>query len=182
MDYRYCNMLTVLYVVMFYGSGIPILYPCAAAFYAVTYWCDKFLLFRYYKKPVNYDSFLAQHTADWYKWALFLHMIGGVFMLSNSSILPSIDDEQVTKYKEYGKAVGLGKYSEYITAQMFVYVATYLIILIIYLLWNIVINRIVNACKYMERFVKMRQEREKVEGDFYTCVNFRTLRLELQDT
>jgi hypothetical protein len=65
---------------------------------------------------------------------------------------------------------------------MFVYVATYLIMLVIYLLWNIIINRLVNACKYMEKYVKLKQDREKVEADFYTCVNFRTLRLELQDT
>lgn len=65
---------------------------------------------------------------------------------------------------------------------MFVYVATYLIILVIYLLWNVIISRIVTACKHMEKYFKQRQDREKVEGDFYTCVNFRTLRLELQDT
>ena len=39
---------------------------------------------------------------------------------------------------------------------MFVYVATYLIILVIYLLWNVIINRIVNACKYMEKYIKLK--------------------------
>jgi len=177
MNFRYCNILTVLYVVMFYGSGIPILYVCAALFYFVTYCCDKFLLLRFYRKPVNYDSFLARHTADWYKWALILHLIGGVFMLSNSSILPSIAEDYKVEYREYVRTFGLGKYREYISAQMFVYVFTYAIILIIYLLWNFIIKNIVNACKYMEKFVKIRQEHEKVEADFYDCVNFRTLRL-----
>jgi len=108
MNWRYCNILSVLYIVMFYGSGIPILYLCAAAFFFVTYWSDKFLLFRYYKKPVNYDSLLARKTADWFKWALVLHLIGGVLMLSNSSILPSIDDDYDIGYKRYVRNFGLG--------------------------------------------------------------------------
>lgn len=41
MDYKYSNMLTVTYVVMLYGSGIPILYLIAAAFFFITYWVDK---------------------------------------------------------------------------------------------------------------------------------------------
>jgi len=98
-------------------------------------------------------------------------------MLSNSSILPSIEEDFEVDSKQIVSTLGLGKYREYITPQMFVYVFTYVIILIIYLLWNFIIKNIVNACKYMEKFVKIRQEREKVEADYYECVNFRTLRL-----
>jgi hypothetical protein len=48
MDFKYASMLTVLYVTMLYGSGIPILYVVAAAYYFTSYWVDKFLLFRYF--------------------------------------------------------------------------------------------------------------------------------------
>lgn len=76
-------------IVMFYGSGIPILYPIGAAYYFVTYWADKCMLFRYYKKPVNFDDYLAKKTILWHKYALVLHLLGGCLMLSNTDILPS---------------------------------------------------------------------------------------------
>ena len=49
LEFRYSNMLIVLAVAFFYSSGIPILYPLAALFFFITYWTDKWLLFRYYK-------------------------------------------------------------------------------------------------------------------------------------
>ena len=42
-------MLNMLAVTFFYSSGIPLLYPIACLFFFMTYWVDKFLLFRYYK-------------------------------------------------------------------------------------------------------------------------------------
>jgi hypothetical protein len=44
MPYRYATMMTMIYVVMFYGSGIPILYLIAAIYFFVTYWTDKLLI------------------------------------------------------------------------------------------------------------------------------------------
>lgn len=55
LDFKYASMLTVLYVTMLYSSGIPILYVVATAFYFTSYWVDKFLLFRYFKRPLMMD-------------------------------------------------------------------------------------------------------------------------------
>jgi hypothetical protein len=55
MDFKYAAMLTVLYITMLYGSGIPILYVIAASFYFTSYWVDKFFLFRYFKRPLMMD-------------------------------------------------------------------------------------------------------------------------------
>jgi len=100
MDFKYAAMLTVLYITMLYGSGIPILYVVAAAFYFSSYWVDKFLLFRYFKRPLMMDQFLAKNTLSWFKYALVLHIIGGMLMYSNSAILPVKDT--ITS-SEYGK-------------------------------------------------------------------------------
>lgn len=56
MDVRYANILTVIYVVMFYGSGIPIMYVLAAVYFFSTYWFDKVLILDYYKKPNVLDE------------------------------------------------------------------------------------------------------------------------------
>jgi hypothetical protein len=51
MDFKYANLLTVLFVTMMFGSGIPILYLIAALYFLFTYWTDKILIFYYYRKP-----------------------------------------------------------------------------------------------------------------------------------
>lgn len=51
MEVKYSNMVAVIYIVMFYGSGIPILYFIAAVYFFVTYWVEKIMILRYYRKP-----------------------------------------------------------------------------------------------------------------------------------
>lgn len=88
MEIKYSNMVAVIYIVMFYGSGIPILYFIAAVYFLVTYWVEKILLLRYYRKPKIQDESLALNMILWFKYALILHLIGGLLMLSNTEILP----------------------------------------------------------------------------------------------
>lgn len=82
-------MLFVLGVTFLYSSGMPILYPIAAAFFFIGYWVDKILLLNFYRKPIMYDGYIAKRILDWYQFILLMHVIGGVFMYSNSSIVPS---------------------------------------------------------------------------------------------
>jgi len=89
MEFRYSNLLTVLGVTFLYSSGMPILYPIAALYFFVTYWVDKWLLLRFYRKPVMFDSYMARETLKWFKWILVVHVLAGLLMYSNSSILPS---------------------------------------------------------------------------------------------
>ncbi len=59
-EFRYSNLLFVLGVTFLYSSGMPILYPIAAAYFFVGYWVDKMLLVCFARRPVNYDSYMAQ--------------------------------------------------------------------------------------------------------------------------
>ena len=88
MDFKYATMLTFILTTMLYGSGLPILYLIAAIFFLITYWTEKLLIFNFYRKPKLLDESLALRTLDWYKYALVLHVIGGILMYSNASILP----------------------------------------------------------------------------------------------
>ena len=93
LEFRYANMLTVLSVVFFYSGGMPILYPIAACFFFVTYWMDKCLLFKCYKKPIQFDSHIAISTLSLFKYIIVLHIIGCLLMFGLTPILPhtSID-------------------------------------------------------------------------------------------
>ena len=84
LEFRYGNMLTILAFTFMYSSSIPLLYPIAMTFFMMTYWVDKFLIFRCYKEPVKFDAQVALKTLSWYKYILFLHALGFVLMYSNS--------------------------------------------------------------------------------------------------
>jgi hypothetical protein len=58
-EYRYSNLLFVLGVTFLYSSGMPVLYPIAAAYFFVGYWVDKTLLICFARRPVAYDSYIA---------------------------------------------------------------------------------------------------------------------------
>ena len=90
LEYRYSNILSILAVIFMYSSGMPILYVFGVIYFLTTYWIDKWMLFRYYKKPVMFDSYIARHSLNWFKYILLLHCIGFTVMFSNSEIIPLI--------------------------------------------------------------------------------------------
>ena len=86
-EFRYSNMLTVLSVAFLYSGALPIMYPVAAIFFFITYWMDKCLLFRCYKKPIKFDNYLAKGTLRYFKYIIMGHMIGFLFMYGMTPIL-----------------------------------------------------------------------------------------------
>lgn len=93
MEFRYSNILTVVIITMMYSPGLPLLYPIAFGFFAVTYLVDKCMLLKMYRKPVLFDNSLALSIIFWFKMAMIFHSIMGIFMLSNTAILPTSDEE-----------------------------------------------------------------------------------------
>ena len=88
LEFRYSNILSILAVIFMYSSSMPILYLFGVIYFFITYWIDKALLFRYYKKPVMFDSYIARKSLAWFKYILLLHCIGFIVMFSNSEIIP----------------------------------------------------------------------------------------------
>lgn len=86
-EYRYSNLLKVLAVVFLYSYGIPILYFLAAIYFILTYWVDKVLILRYYKRPIMFDALLAENTLAWFKWILAVHVFGTMIMHGYSPIM-----------------------------------------------------------------------------------------------
>ena len=86
-EFRYSNMLTVLSVAFLYSGALPIMYPVAALFFFITYWMDKCLLFRCYKKPIKFDNYLAKGTLAYFKYIILGHMCGFLFMYGLTPIL-----------------------------------------------------------------------------------------------
>lgn len=92
LEFRYSNILSILAVIFTYSSGMPILYAFGVFYFFITYWIDKYMLFRYYKKPVMFDSYIARKSLNWFKYILLVHCIGFLLMFSNSEIIPLMQE------------------------------------------------------------------------------------------
>lgn len=157
MDYKYSNMLTITYVTMLYGSGIPILYLIAASYFLVTYWVDKELVFYHYRKPEMYDENLAIKTLSWYKYAVVLHLIGGILMYSNSNILPVPKEALKTRFSKltanYTSYYSFGSIE---SVPLSIYIGFIVGMILLYVVWRILIQTFMSIlrriCKDRELF------------------------------
>ena len=79
----YSRMMSTLFVLLMYSSGMPILYLIGTVFYLVTYWVNKFLLINYYKKSTTLTRTIPLFAMDFMKYSLFMHSIVSLLMLTN---------------------------------------------------------------------------------------------------
>ena len=86
-EFRYSSMLVVLSVAFLYSGGLPVMYPVAAIYFLITYWMDKCLLFKCYRRPVHFNTYLAKHTLHYFKYILLLHIFGMLLMTGLTPIL-----------------------------------------------------------------------------------------------
>lgn len=136
MTYRYCNILTVVFICLIYSSGIPILYPIVCFYFMLVYVCDKYMLFRWYKKPAVLDGHIALNSLEWFKFALFMHVIFGSVMYSSSEILNTKESAEFIKnnLREaiYGKDL-----SQFLQIHIVIFISSFLAIIVLWILWKV---------------------------------------------
>jgi hypothetical protein len=146
MNYRYTNIITVVFLVMIYSSGIPILYPIAAIYLTSVYWTDKYQLFNMYKQPPMLDSYIALKTLAWFKFALFFHVLVGTLMYANSEILQS---------SEAGELLGPDlvewleghEFFDFLQLHTLVFFLTFVGMIAVYILWKCLCKPIYKGCR-----------------------------------
>lgn len=79
-------MMSTLFVVLMYGSGMPIMYVAATVFFSATYFVNKYLIIRHYKKSSTLSRTVPLFSMKMFKYGLFIHMINSSFMLTNPQI------------------------------------------------------------------------------------------------
>jgi len=90
--------LNILFCVLWFSSGMPLLIPVAwAAFYA-TYKLQKYLLLRHAPKPPVYDKSLPLLVAELLPYALLGHLLLGIWMYGEPGVTLS-DDVQLQNYR-----------------------------------------------------------------------------------
>lgn len=76
---------------MTYSSGLPILYFIAFLSFIVTYWTDKILVLRFYRKTEGFTPELSKTAIKCLPTCLLLHALIGHLMFSSPRVLHSGD-------------------------------------------------------------------------------------------
>ena len=83
MHYKYSALLTIIFVTMTFGFGIPILFPIAAMSILILYLVEKTMLYYAYRLPPMYDERLSQSVLKTLYWAPIYYLAFGYWMASN---------------------------------------------------------------------------------------------------
>ena len=94
----YSRMMSTLFVILLYCSGMPILYLIGAVFYTFTYLVNKHLLISFYKKSTTLTRTIPQIAMLFLKYGIFIHMINACMMLTNQEIfkVKDGDDDEIS--------------------------------------------------------------------------------------
>jgi len=85
-DNRLSVLIAMIWVVMMFSVAIPVLYLAGVLLCFFTYWTDKFLLLKFYRKPPRHGSHLAHRARNIIELSLIVHLFTGLYMLSNPEI------------------------------------------------------------------------------------------------
>ena len=77
-----------------YSSGMPVLYFLGALWYTITFFIDKCLYLRLYRKLPHFDRMVHSRIRSFFDFAIFLHMAIGFWMYSNTQIFLSVSQKK----------------------------------------------------------------------------------------
>mmetsp|Transcript_4428 Transcript_4428/g.6507 ORF Transcript_4428/g.6507 Transcript_4428/m.6507 type:complete len:201 (+) Transcript_4428:5370-5972(+) len=82
-DQAFSRMMSTLFVLVLYSSGMPFLYPIGFIFFWTTYMVNKLMIIQFYQKMVTLTRTIPQFSMQFLKFGLIIHMIGSLVMLTN---------------------------------------------------------------------------------------------------
>lgn len=85
--------MALIYVTFTYSSGMPILHWVTFLSLVITYWTDKILVTRYFRKENGFTADLSRNVVNYLYWAVVVHIPFGYLMLSEPSLLESVAQE-----------------------------------------------------------------------------------------
>jgi hypothetical protein len=84
-------MASTFIVIMIYSSGMPILYIIGTLFFLVTYWNEKWLLIKFYKRTENnLNKDLPLYTVGLLRYILLAKIIIGITMFTDPTIFQTV--------------------------------------------------------------------------------------------
>lgn len=84
---RYAQVLSAIFVTFTYSSGLPMLYFITFLSLAVTYWTDKILVLRYFRKTEGISKDISHQFVKILPLCLILHFLFGLVIFSSPNLL-----------------------------------------------------------------------------------------------
>jgi hypothetical protein len=76
-------MMSTIFVIITYSSGMPVLYLVGLIFFVLTYSVNKVLIFKFYKKSLTLNRVVPLRSMEILSKAIIMHMVVGCFMFTN---------------------------------------------------------------------------------------------------
>ena len=83
----YSRMMSILFFIILYSSGLPSLYVVGFLFYTVTYCVNKLLIFKYYTKSRTLTRTIPLYSQSFFFYGFLIHFACGLFMMTNPQII-----------------------------------------------------------------------------------------------
>ena len=100
--------MNTVFVALFYGSGMPILYFVAFVVLFALYWADKVALIRHFRAPPQYDERVTLAQLRIMPWAAVLHGLIACWIFGNESLTHScvLPEAWTLIYSQIGDVIG----------------------------------------------------------------------------
>jgi hypothetical protein len=81
MHFKYATILNTVFITLFYGTALPLLYPVAAFTFFNLYFVEKLAVTYYFKEPPSYDDKLNKLALSWLKYSPLMLLIFGYWVM-----------------------------------------------------------------------------------------------------
>jgi hypothetical protein len=120
-DTRYSEILTAIFICLLFSSGMPILYLILFFRCLITYWVDKILVFKFYRKPRFFDLGISRNFMVIIMIGLVIHYLISIWVYGHPSFISSTDKNVLDTLSDYIKnlfKVSSGIYEATIIARL----------------------------------------------------------------
>ena len=76
-------MMSIIFVIMVFSGGMPILYVIGFVYFTSTYLTNKLLILKFYIRTRTMNRSIPFYSVQLLRWGLVIHIIGAAFMLTN---------------------------------------------------------------------------------------------------
>jgi len=87
--------MSTLFIILLFGSGMPVLYVIGACYFGVTFIVNKILILKYYKRTRTMNRTIPDYSISLLPLGLVVHMLGAAFMLTNPEPFQAESDSGV---------------------------------------------------------------------------------------
>lgn len=82
----YSRMMSTVFVILLFSSGMPILYFIGSIFFTITYLIEKFLLINFYRRSRTLTRVVPEFSMKTFKYAILFHLAIACVMFTDPEI------------------------------------------------------------------------------------------------